>query len=120
MSIHPKPFLSDRTYSTLKWTAQVGLPALGTLVAVLTPLWGFPAGDQIVGTILAVDTFLGVALGLSTRQYRKHATVGDIVVNPKPGGGKTYSLDFDSDLSELDSRQEVLFKIKKARGKEET
>ena len=30
-----------------------------------------PYGDQVVGTIVAVDTFLGVVLGISTAQYKK-------------------------------------------------
>ena len=30
-----------------------------------------PYGEQVVGTITAVDTFLGVILGISTSQYNK-------------------------------------------------
>lgn len=61
--------ISNKTYDILKWIAQVFLPALGTLYGVLVPLWGLPYGDQIVGTILGVDTFLGVLLGLSSKKY---------------------------------------------------
>ena len=63
--------MSNRTYDTLKWIAQLLLPALGTLYFALAGIWGFPYGEQIVGTITAIDTFLGVILGISTAQYNK-------------------------------------------------
>lgn len=62
---------SNRTYDVLKWIAQLLLPALGTLYFALASIWGFPFGDQIVGTITAVDAFLGVILGISSAQYKK-------------------------------------------------
>lgn len=63
--------INDSTYDILKWTAQYFLPALGTLYFTLASIWGLPYGEQVVGTITAVDTFLGVLLGLSTAQYKK-------------------------------------------------
>ena len=63
--------LNDKTYNILKWVALVLLPALGTLYFALAGIWGFPYGEQIVGTITAIDTFLGVILGISTVQYNK-------------------------------------------------
>lgn len=63
--------LNNKTYDTMKWIAQYFLPAAGTLYFALAGIWGFPYGEQIVGTITAVDTFLGVLLGLSSAQYNK-------------------------------------------------
>jgi hypothetical protein len=63
--------MTNKTYDTLKWIAQIVLPAIGTLYAALAGIWGFPYGEQIVGTILAVDTFLGAVLQISTAQYNK-------------------------------------------------
>lgn len=63
--------LSNKTYDILKWIAQFLLPALGTLYFALAGIWGFPYGEQIVGTITAIDTFLGVILGISTMNYNK-------------------------------------------------
>ncbi|WP_337402855.1 phage holin [Suilimivivens sp.] len=63
--------LNNKTYDTLKWTAQYLLPAAGTLYFALAGIWGLPYGEQIVGTITAVDTFLGVILGISTAAYKK-------------------------------------------------
>lgn len=66
--------ISNRTYDILKWVALYLLPALGTLYFALASIWGLPAGDKVVGTITALDTFLGVLLGISTSQYKKNIT----------------------------------------------
>lgn len=63
--------MNNKTYDILKWIAQYLLPAIGTLYAALAGIWGFPHGEEIVGTISAVDVFLGVVLGISTAQYNK-------------------------------------------------
>ena len=63
--------LSNKAYDTLKWIAQYLLPAIGTLYFALARIWGLPYGAQIVGTITAVDAFLGAILGISTMQYNK-------------------------------------------------
>ena len=64
--------MSNKTYDILKWIAMYLLPA-GTLYFALAGIWGLPYGEQVVGTITAVDTFLGVILGISTSQYNKTA-----------------------------------------------
>ena len=69
--------MSNKVYDVLKWVAQIALPAVGTLYFALAGIWGFPYAEQIVGTITAVDTFIGVMLGLATAQYKK-ATVEDV------------------------------------------
>lgn len=58
-------------YDILKWIAMVALPAIGTLYFALAGIWGFPYAEEILGTITAVDTFLGVLLGISSVQYSK-------------------------------------------------
>lgn len=65
--------MSNKTYDVLKWIAMVALPAIGTLYFALAGIWGFPYAEQVVGTITAVDTFLGVMLGISSAQYKKAA-----------------------------------------------
>ncbi len=63
--------LSNRAYDILKWIAQIVLPALGALYFGLSSIWGLPYGEEVVGTIAVVDTFLGALLGISTAQYNK-------------------------------------------------
>ena len=62
--------MSNKTYDILKYVAQIVLPALGTLYFALAGIWGFPYGEQIVGTIMAIDTFLGALLGISSAKYK--------------------------------------------------
>ena len=63
--------MSNKAYDVLKKVAQVWLPALGTLYFALSQIWGLPYGEAIVGTITAVDAFLGAILGISTHLYNK-------------------------------------------------
>lgn len=63
--------MSNSTYDTLKFIVQIVLPACGTLYFALASIWGLPYAEQIVGTIAAVTTFLGVVLKISTVQYNK-------------------------------------------------
>ena len=61
--------MTNKTYDILKFVAQIVLPALGTLYFALAGIWGLPYGEQIVGTITAVDTFLGAVLKISSDRY---------------------------------------------------
>lgn len=66
--------MSNKVYDVLKWIAQMFLPAVGTLYFALASVWNLPYAEQVVGTITAIDTFLGVMLGVSTAQYNKQNT----------------------------------------------
>lgn len=63
--------LDNKTYDVLKWVAQIFLPALGTLYFALSKIWGLPFGEEVVGTIVALDTFIGALLGISTEKYKR-------------------------------------------------
>lgn len=63
--------MSNKTYDILKWIAQILLPATGTLYFGLAGIWDLPYGEAIVGTITAIDTFLGCLLGISSANYNK-------------------------------------------------
>lgn len=65
--------MSDRMYDCLKWIAQILLPAIGTLYFALAQIWNFPYAEQIVGSITALDAFLGAILGVSTAVYKRSA-----------------------------------------------
>jgi len=68
--------MSNKVYDILKYIAQIILPALATLYFALAGIWGFPYGEEVVGTITAIDTFLGVLLGISTANYNKAQNKG--------------------------------------------
>lgn len=63
--------MSNKVYDILKWIAQIVLPALATLYLAIAAIWGLPFGEQIAGTIMAIDTFLGALLGLSNKKYKE-------------------------------------------------
>jgi hypothetical protein len=63
--------MSNKVYDILKYVAQIVLPALATLYFALSKIWGLPYGEEIVGTISAIDVFLGALLGISTALYKK-------------------------------------------------
>lgn len=64
-------FIPDSLYDILKWVCIIGLPAIATLWFTLGKIWGFPYLAEIEATIIAIDTFLGALLGISTIQYNK-------------------------------------------------
>ena len=66
-----KMVMSNKLYDVLKWIAMVVIPAVGTLYFALAGIWGWPYGEQIVGTLTAIDTFMGIVLGISANQYKK-------------------------------------------------
>jgi hypothetical protein len=63
--------MSNKVYDVLKWIAMVFLPAIATLYFALAGIWGLPNAEEVVGTITAIDTFMGVLLGISSAQYNK-------------------------------------------------
>lgn len=73
--------LSNKVYDVLKWIALLFLPALGTLYFALSGIWGLPCGEQVVGTVTAIDTFLGAILGISSVRYNSQT-------DPKGNAGR--------------------------------
>lgn len=63
--------MSNKAYDILKWIALIALPAIATLYFAIAQIWGLPYGEQVVGTITAIDTFLGALLGISNYNYVK-------------------------------------------------
>ena len=67
--------ISKKLYDILSWTAQILLPGFAALYYSLAGVWGLPYADQIVATIMSIDTFLGMILGFSTSQFHKQAAI---------------------------------------------
>lgn len=63
--------LSNQTYDTLKWVAQILLPAFAVLYSSLAKTWNLPYGSGVTETIVAIDLFLGTLLGISSTNYYK-------------------------------------------------
>lgn len=63
--------MSNKVYDVLKLIALVVLPGIGTLYFTLAGIWGFPYGEEILGTIAAVEVFLGGFIEYINKQYKK-------------------------------------------------
>ena len=61
--------LSNNSYDFWKKMCLHVLPALGALYATLATIWDLPYGVEISGSILAINTFIGGILGISTENY---------------------------------------------------
>lgn len=65
--------MSNGAYDILKWIALIALPAIAVLYESIAGIWSLPFVEQIPDTIMAVDLFLGVLLGVSNATYKKQA-----------------------------------------------
>lgn len=63
--------MKSSTYDRLKWVSLVFLPALASLYFALGEVWHFPMVPQVVGTITIVDTFLGLLIGKTSKDFRE-------------------------------------------------
>ena len=103
---------SNRTYDALKTFAMLVLPGLGTLYFALSEIWGLPYGTEVVGTIVALDAFLGVALGISTSNYEKSGAKYDGTIEVfEDDESKRFVLNYDEDPYELENKDQVVFKV---------
>lgn len=107
--------ITGKTYDALKYLAQIVLPAIATLYFTLAGLWGLPSAEAVVGTIVAVDTFLGVVLQLSSIAYGKSEDRFDGSINVlETSDKKTINLDLKGDPEEeLVNKDQLVFKVNK-------
>ena len=107
------PLINDVWYKRLEYLGRVVLPGFATMYLALSTLWLLPKGAEVVGTIVAVDTFLGVFLGYAQKTYdaSNAAYNGSLDVIPKPDGGTLYSLNLDTQPEALADMSKVTFKI---------
>ena len=64
--------MSDKTYNIMKWIVQYILPGLGVLYAIIAGATGLPYAEVVLAVVMAIDWFLGIILGISTKQYNKY------------------------------------------------
>lgn len=102
--------MNDKLYNVLKWIAQVVLPGLGTLYFALSTIWGLPFGEEIVGTITAIDAFLGVILGVSTASYNKNGKDGTLQIDLTDPNKDVYRLNLNT-LDDLKNKSSITLKV---------
>jgi hypothetical protein len=107
--------LGNQAYDILKWIALILLPALGTLYFAFAQIWGLDYGPEVVGSIVAFDTFLGAVLQLSTKSYNKSDAKYDgvIDVSETEDGIKQATLQLKryENPADVVNQKQVLFKV---------
>lgn len=108
-----KSLLSNTAYDIAKDVTTLYLPALGTLYFALASIWGLPAPEQVVGTIAAVVTFLGVVLKISTKSYNTSTNKfdGKMVVDTVDPTKDVYRLELDIPLEQVEGKNELTLKV---------
>lgn len=106
-----KVLLKNQTYNIAREAAQLWIPAFGTLYFTLAQIWGFPAGEEVVASCVALATFLGALLKISRVQYNNSDArfQGDLVVYENDPTQGITQLSIPSE--ELVGRKEVTLKV---------
>ncbi len=108
-------FSNDKIYKFLKYLTQIALPAFATLYFTIASIWHLPYAEEVVGTVAAIITFLGVLLGIGTYRYNKTegSTDGSIIIE---GGddlaGSSY-VQFDKELPDIMGKNQIKLNVLK-------
>ena len=103
---------SGKLYDVLKSIGQVWLPAAGTLYFALAGIWGFPDPNQVVGSITALDTFLGVVLAVSSAGYVAPSD-GTIVVDKSAPTKDRFLLQLGTPVEDIGNKSSLVFNVVK-------
>lgn len=105
-------FLSNKQYDLAKFLTVTVIPAIGTLYFTLAVIWNFPAGKQVLGTLMSIEACLAVILGISSKQYENSNARFSGVINAIKTDDKTvYSLELNHAPELLEQKKEATFKI---------
>lgn len=104
--------MKNKTYDTLKWIAMYLLPGLATLYFTIGGIWGLPNVEQVVGTITALDAFLGGLLGIASKQYKDGGMDGILNITSNEDNLK-YDFVFTRPFDNLADSEMVILKVEK-------
>lgn len=117
--------LSNSAYDKLKFLVTIVLPALAAAYIALSGFWGLPKVEEVAGSITVLATFLGITLGVSSKNYPNDppagAPVGDFVTSVNAEGVRTVKLDLDTDPEDFIDQDLITFRLsEKNLGESET
>lgn len=104
-----RALLTDNMYDRVRATTQYVVPGIGTLYFALSGIWGLPFGEEILGSMLAFNLFLGGVLGYSAKSYEESGAAYSGYIRTTPDGPKRLELDLTSE--ELADKDHVTLKI---------
>ena len=61
--------MNNKLYDLINRIAKYFLPAVGALYFGLSQIWGFPYGEEVVGSLALVGTFLAAVLVTAKANY---------------------------------------------------
>lgn len=110
--------LPNKIYDILKFLAMVVLPGLGTLYFALAGIWHLPNGEQVVGSIAAVNVFLGGIAKFSSQPASSSSDptktyAGVLSYVNKEDGSELHLKDLDPSVIADEKNGEVTFKIQR-------
>lgn len=105
--------LNNTAYDVVKYLAMIVFPAIGTLYFAIAGIWHLPDADQVVGTVVAVDTFLGVVLRISSTQYNNSDSRFDGSIDVVDAGDGTGMINLHpaTHPAEFVGKKQVTFKV---------
>lgn len=104
--------LSNKTYDVLKHLITIVLPAAGALYFALGNIWEWPNVEQAVGTVVAVETFLGLVFKISDKAYTASGGDGAITVIPDGEDGGVVNIALNSNrVGKLNQGDKVLLTV---------
>jgi hypothetical protein len=90
------------------------LPGIGALYFGVAQIWGLPKAEEVVGTIVVIDTFGGLLLRSLRKAYEKSDARFDGVIVVEPGEMPgTSQLNVGLSSEAIEGKDEVLVKVKK-------
>ena len=107
--------LNHKAYQTLKWIAQFCLPGAGTLYFALASIWGLPYGEQVIGSITALNIFFGVILGISSYEYHKTEEAnadGQLLIDNSDPSKDIFRLDLGTNLEAIADKRSITLTVK--------
>lgn len=107
------PKFTNAAYDFLKPIALIWLPAAATLYTALAVIWHLGSVSEVVGSLSAVDAFLGAALHLSSSPTPSTTTDGEITVDKTDPAKDVYSLNLSTSLDELESKDTITLNVAK-------
>lgn len=73
--------LPAQWYEGFKWLTIIFLPAFSTLYFGMGKIWNLPEVENVVGSIVVLELFLGSILGVSNRNYNNQGADGSLNAN---------------------------------------
>ena len=104
---------SDSVYDKIKWLVQIAFPALGSLYFGMAQIWGFPYGEEIVGTFAVLALFFGTLVGISHANYvRRGEFDGEVGIDTSNVDKDRVVLQFNRPLEKLQGKSLVTLNVK--------